>query len=127
MNPLVRRILFWAPRALSIVFIAFLSLFALDVFGEGAGFWDTLIALLRHLIPSFVLIVVLIFAWRWEWIGAVLCACAGLLYLLWLLPAPTPAAAMKLAWCMTIAAPAFAIAALFLANWFRHDEVRTRK
>lgn len=28
-----RRAFFWAPRAMSIVFIAFLSMFALDVFG----------------------------------------------------------------------------------------------
>jgi hypothetical protein len=38
------RAFFWAPRALAILFIAFMSFFALDVFGEGYGFWRTLIA-----------------------------------------------------------------------------------
>ncbi len=56
------RALFWAPRALSIAFIAFLSLFALDVFGAGYGFWRTLLGLAIHLIPSFVLIGVLVLA-----------------------------------------------------------------
>jgi hypothetical protein len=73
--------LFWAPRVLSIAFIAFLSLFALDVFDGRLGFWQTVLALLIHLIPVFVLIAVLILAWRWEWVGAVLYAAAGLLYI----------------------------------------------
>jgi hypothetical protein len=56
MSHLSKRILLWAPRALSILFIAFLSLFALDVFGEQVGFWRTVLALTMHLIPSVVLI-----------------------------------------------------------------------
>ena len=44
--------LFWTPRILCIVFALFLSLFSLDVFGEGYGFWETLLALLIHLVPG---------------------------------------------------------------------------
>jgi hypothetical protein len=39
MNESKRRMLFWTPRLLSILFAIFISLFALDVFGEGYGFW----------------------------------------------------------------------------------------
>jgi hypothetical protein len=117
--------LFWAPRALSIAFIAFLSLFALDVFGEGYGFWKTLLALTMHLIPTFVLIAVLVLAWRWEWIGAMLYAAAGMLYVIWGLPRPIPPA-MKLVSILAIAGPAFVIAALFLANWMKRGELRAR-
>jgi hypothetical protein len=120
------RTLFWAPRALSILFIAFLSLFALDVFDEHLGLWKTLLALTIHLIPSFVLIAALLLAWRWEWIGTLIYAAAGTLYVVILLPrrlAPLP---MKLLWIATIALPAFAIAALFLANWLKHDQLRVR-
>ena len=35
-----RRALYWAPRALSILYILFLSMFALDVFSEGRGFFS---------------------------------------------------------------------------------------
>ena len=66
MTQFSRRTLFWTPRALSILFIAFLSMFALDVFGEGLSFWQTLLALTMHLIPSFILIAALVLAWRWE-------------------------------------------------------------
>ena len=127
MSHLSKRILFWAPRALSILFIAFLSLFALDVFGHELGFWQTVLALTMQLIPSFVLIVALILAWRWEWIGAVLYAAAGLLYVVWVvsLSRPVPPA-MRFIWALTIAGPAFLIAGLFLANWRKHDDLRSR-
>lgn len=60
------RALFWAPRALCTLFIAFVSLFALDVFGEGQGFWRTLVDLMMHFIPSFVMLAALVVAWRRE-------------------------------------------------------------
>ena len=120
-----RRALYWAPRALSIVFIAFLSLFALDVFGEGYGFWKTLLALGMHLIPSFVLIVALVLAWRWEWIGAALYAGAGTLYVTWVMRHRMPPA-IKLSWILTIAGPAFVIAGLFLVNWLKHAALRAK-
>lgn len=67
-----QRILYWTPRVLSILFALFVSLFALDVFGMGYGFWGTFLALLIHLVPVFVLLLGLALAWRWEWIGALI-------------------------------------------------------
>jgi hypothetical protein len=117
--------LFWTPRVLSIAFIAFLSIFALDVFDEHLGFWQTVLAFIMHQIPVFVLIIALILAWRWEWIGAVLYGVAGLLYIAWVLfmqhripPAGRPIV------ILLISGPALIIAWLFLANWRRHNELR---
>jgi len=98
-------------------------MFALDVFRSGQGFWRTLLALVMHLIPSFVLIAALILAWRWEWIGAALYGGAGGLYVWWALQRPIPAH-VKANWILTIAGPAFVIAALFLWNWVKHGELR---
>jgi hypothetical protein len=125
MTQLSKRALFWTPRALSILFIAFLSLFALDVFDGHLGFWQTALALTMHLIPSFVLIAALVLAWRWEWIGAALYGAAGLLYVWWVVSMSRPVPpAMRLIWILTIAGPAFAIAGLFLANWFKRGDLR---
>jgi len=121
-----RRVLFWAPRTLSIAFIAFLSLFAFDVFGAGAGFWKTLLALTIHLLPSFVLIAVVILAWRREWIGAVLFAAAGMLHVILVLRRPL-LPATKLNWILIIAGPAFVVAALFLANWLKRGELHAKR
>ena len=125
MTQLSRRALFWTPRALSIVFIAFLSLFALDVFDGHLGFWQTVLALTIHLIPSLVLIAALVLAWRWEWIGAALYAAAGSLYVWWVVSMSRPVPpAMRLMWILTIAGPAFVIAGLFLANWLKRGDLR---
>ncbi len=75
------RLLFWAPRLLGILSAAFISLFALDVFGAGYGPWETLLALLVHLIPTGLVTAALVIAWRWERLGAILFAGLGLLCL----------------------------------------------
>ena len=67
---LVKRFLFWLPRVLSALFAAFISLFALDVFGAGYGFWETIWALFVHLIPTWLILAALAISWRWEcWAG----------------------------------------------------------
>jgi len=65
-----KKILKWLPRVLMIIFIAFISIFALDVFGEYSGF-EFIVALLMHLIPSFILIIILVIAWKKETIISV--------------------------------------------------------
>jgi hypothetical protein len=125
MTQFSKRALFWTPRILSIAFIAFLSLFAMDVFDEHLGFWQTVLALTMHLIPSFVLIAALVLAWRWEWIGAAIYGAAGLLYVAWVVSMSRPVSpAMRLIWILTIAGPTFIIAGLFLANWLKRGELR---
>ena len=126
MSSFSNRMLFWVPRTLSMLFIAFISMFALDVFSENLGFWKTLLALTIHLIPSLVLIGALAAAWRWEWIGAVMYAAAGTLYVVMVLPAGLLSPSIKLQRIATIALPAFVIAGLFLANWLKHHQLRTR-
>lgn len=70
MEKLLTRALYWAPRVLSLLFAAFISLFALDVFGEGYGLWETLLDLVIHLIPTALILLIAALAWRWEWVGA---------------------------------------------------------
>jgi hypothetical protein len=125
MNNLSKRALFWTPRALSIIFIAFLSIFALDVFDGKLGFWQSMLAFVIHEIPVFVLIAALILAWRWEWIGAALYAAAGSLYIAWVVSMSRPVPpAVRVIWILMVAGPAFAIAGLFLANWLKRSELR---
>ncbi len=70
----------WAARILCILFIAFLSMFSIDVFTEGAGlgFGQKIVGFLMHNIPSFVLIICLIIAWKHELVGGVLIALIAL-------------------------------------------------
>ena len=111
MNNLATKLLFWAPRALCIVFAIFLSLFALDVFGEGLGFWKSLVALIIHLSPAGIVLAVLLAAWRWEWLGTAAFAGLGLLYAIKNSRHPD--------WILVISGPLFVIAALFLISWLK--------
>ena len=121
MSDVSKQALMWAPRVLSIAFIAFLSLFAMDVFEEHLGFWMTVEALTMYLIPCFVLVAVLMLAWRREWVGAVL---YGILYAIWTVFGPRAVPlATRLGWILVIAGPAFLIAVLFFLNWRRHEEL----
>ncbi len=73
-----KNILHWSPRILGILAILFLSLFALDSFGPGLTLWQQIGAFLIHLIPSFVLLIMLLIAWKWELIGGILFILIGL-------------------------------------------------
>jgi len=72
-------ILYWLPRILGILFICFISLFSLDVFGE-YKFPEILLALFMHLLPSIILLVVLIVAWKWEKIGGWIFVAMGIIF-----------------------------------------------
>ena len=118
MNQPTKRILFWTPRVLTILFAAFISMFALDVFGEAHGFWQTALALLMHLIPTGLILLALAIAWRWEWVGAVLFTGMGLWYSIQVFPRHPQ-------WIPVIAGPVFVIGALFLVNWLLRRKLRT--
>ncbi len=113
-----RRLLFWTPRILCLLFAAFVSLFALDVFDQHLGFWRTLLALVIHLMPTWIVLGVLAVTWRWEWVGAVLFNVLAVLYIVW--------AWGRFPW-MTytlISGPLCLIGVLFLLNWLWRARLR---
>ena len=116
MKPLNRRLLFWSPRLLTILFAGFLSLFSLDVFGQGYGVWQTVLAFLMHSIPTGIVLVVLAVSWRWEWVGAVLFTALGLSYALMAWAHPS--------WIVVISGPLVLVGGLFLLGWCKRKEIR---
>jgi hypothetical protein len=121
MSERTRRFLYWAPRVLGIVFAAFISLFAMDVFGEGRSFWETVLALLIHMVPTYLVIIALVLAWRWEWIGAALFLGLAVFYVLmtW----------GRFHWgaAAGISGPLALLGGLFLIGWIRRKEIRAPK
>ena len=73
-------LLHWAPRILTILAILLISMFSLDSFREGMSVKDQILAWLMHMIPSFILIIVLIIAWKWENIGGIIFLSLGLAF-----------------------------------------------
>ncbi|MBN2454655.1 hypothetical protein JXB11_03860 [Candidatus Woesearchaeota archaeon] len=76
------KLLYWTPRVLGIAMVLFISLFALDVFGQGVGVWMTLAALLIHLVPTYLLVIALLVAWKREKIGAIIYLLLALGYII---------------------------------------------
>ena len=104
-----KRLLFWAPRLLCILFALFVAIFALDVFSEHYGFWKTILALLIHLIPSGIILGILAVSRRWERAaGGLFIAMAGLY---------ASTAWPHWDWCLVISGPLILIGSLFLIDW----------
>jgi len=66
----LKKTLYWTPRILTILFTALISIFALDVFVE-YSFPEVLVALFMHLIPTFILILLLAISWKKELYGGI--------------------------------------------------------
>ncbi|HKZ01212.1 MAG TPA: hypothetical protein VI750_13615 [Pyrinomonadaceae bacterium] len=81
MNDAKRSLLFWGATLLSVLFAAFISIFAMDALEEGPNFWSVVVAFLIHLIPTAAVLLALTIAWRWEAIGAVIFVVLGIVYL----------------------------------------------
>lgn len=114
------RLLYWTPRLLCIAFAALISLFAIDVFQEGVPIWQVALALLMHLLPAFLVLLVLAVSWRREVVGGVLFIALGCLYLLWARDKPF------FGWevALLIAAPLFLAGLLFLLGWRHRAQLR---
>jgi len=138
MKKSVKRVVFWMPRILCILFAVvvfwsesiaadifadisslcqFVNIFALDVFGESVG--DTVFALLMHLVPTAIILIALAIAWCWEGVGAILFAALGVWYVI--------VAWGRFEWTtyLLVAGPLFFISALFLVNWSFRASLRS--
>ena len=120
MNTSKRRVFFWIPRVLCILFAMFLSLFALDVFSEGYGFWEAILALLIHLVPVYIVVIALCIAWRWEWVGAILFIALALFYPVW--------SEGRFHWSayLVISGPLVLLCVLFLFNWIYRAQINSQ-
>ena len=101
---------FYAPRILSLLFVAFLSLFALDAF-QSPFEWQMIIGFLIHLIPSMVLLIALVIAWKYELVGVVIFIVFAVLYVL------GAGFDRPWQWYAFIAGPAFIVGVLYLVSW----------
>lgn len=113
----MNKLLYWSPRILTIIFILFLALFAFDVFEGDKSLIEKLGGFLIHLIPNFVLILILIMAWKNEWIGTIAFALAGIAYIVmaW--------GKFPFATYLIISGPLFLIAILFWLNWINRKKL----
>ena len=71
MKPSIK-FLHWTPRIICVLSILFISMFAADAFESSRTIWQQFASLFLHLIPTFILTVLLIITWKWEYLGGLL-------------------------------------------------------
>jgi len=109
---MVKKIIYWLPRILSLLFVAFLSLFALDVFSEYSG-WAVVLPLAIHLIPSLVLFVAVLVAWKYDWVGATIFIGFAAFYVY------TAGFNRPWSWYASISGPSAIVGILFILSWIQ--------
>lgn len=115
------KVLYWAPRLLGLAFAAFITMFAMDVFGEGYKLGELLVALFMHLVPTFMVLAAVAIAWRWEWVGGLVCLGLAILYIV-MVPTEFDPIAILL-----ISGPLLLMSGLFFVNWFLRDRIRAAR
>ena len=110
-TPISPTLILWAPRVLGVAFSLFVSLFAMDALKEGRSIWGVIASFTTHLVPTFIVLVLLFLAWRREWVGALGFISLSVLYLF-------------LAWgrfhwsaYLAISGPLLLIGMMFLVSW----------
>lgn len=115
----INKFLYWTPRGLSILFVLFLGLMSLDVFEGNQGFWNTVLALFMHNLPTLFLAVLLVISWKREIVGGISFILAGITYLvlITITSINNGFAWYYLAWAVQISGMAFFIGVLYLIGW----------
>ncbi len=112
------KLLYWIPRALGLAFAIFIGVFALDVFSTNLPLGKQLVAFAIHLLPTYLILIVLAFAWKWESLGGAGFIALGLLYM-WI----TGFKFSPMVY-LIISGLAFLTGLLFLADWFVRHRLR---
>lgn len=123
--PTKERIARWTPRIFCIVAILFVSMFALDAFEPGIPLGQQMLNFLVHMIPSFVLMLLLLVAWKQPFTGGILFAIIGIVTspLVYNLNYNrTHSVWTSLSIILMITVPFIVIGALFILDHFRQKQ-----
>jgi hypothetical protein len=104
-------------------------MFSLDVFGNDYTFWETILGLFIHNIPSIILTIFLIISWKYELFGAISFFSAGILYISMLvinIIMNPPFQWYYLSWSLIMAGPALIMGVLFFISWKKNKKFKKK-
>jgi len=116
------KLLVWLPRVLCILAILFISMFALDAFDPQNPFGQQILDFLMHMIPSFILILLLAIAWKRELTGGIIFGLLGLStapFIYTLNYHRSHSVALSLGIVCMVCLPFFVVGILFILNYYR--------
>jgi len=106
------KVIYWLPRIISILFIAFLVLFSFDIFSMTGSTGEKIKGLLISNIPVIILAIILLIAWAREYIGGILFAIAAIFFTLFFKTYES------IEIFMLISFPLFLVAFLFISDGY---------
>jgi hypothetical protein len=112
------KLLLWGPRALGIAVALFLAMFALDAFDGTEQRSQVLIDFTIHLVPAFVLLLIVAASWRREWVGGFAFIALAVAYAF--------IVRGRADWILVISGPLSVVGILFLWSWWHRDELRPK-
>jgi hypothetical protein len=116
-------IIHWSPRILGIGVILFVSMFSLDAFEPGLPLSRQLLNFMIHLLPSYVLLILLVIGWKKPYVGGILFVITGVVlspFVYILNYNHTHSVWMSLTIILMITIPFIVVGILFLISHFQN-------
>lgn len=113
----MKKIIYWMPRVLAILFTLFIMMFSLDVFEETSSFIDQMIGFFMHNLPAFGIILIIVLAWKKDIIGMIGFALIAIGLFLMVMSSMAPEGSAVNPAVFFISGPALLISLLYGLSW----------
>ena len=113
----MKKIVYWMPRVLAILFTLFIMLFSLDVFDGTSSHTDQLIGFFMHILPAYGIILVIVLAWKKDIIGMIGFALIAIGLFMMVMGSNQPSSSAVNPAVFFISGPALLISLLYGFSW----------
>lgn len=114
----MKKLLFWAPRILAILFSMFIMLFSFDVFDGTISIINQMIGFFMHNIPVLIMILIIVLAWKKDIIGMIGFGLMTIILFIMVTSSMSREGTAIHPAVFIISGPALLIALLYGLNWY---------
>ena len=116
----MKKIVYWMPRVLAILFTLFIMMFSLDVFDGTSSLTDQLIGFFN--LPAYGIILVIVLAWKKDIIGMIGFALIAIGLFMMVMGSNQPSGSAVNPAVFFISGPALLISLLYGFSWILHKK-----
>ena len=118
----MKKIVYWTPRVLAILFTLFIMMFSLDVFDGTSSLTDQLIGFFMHNLPVYGISLVIVLAWKKDIIGMIGFALIAIGLFMMVMDSNQPSGSAVNPAVFFISGPALLISLLYGFSWILHKK-----
>lgn len=116
----MKKVVYWTPRVLAILFTLFIMMFSLDVFDGTSSLADQLIGFLMHNLPAFGIILIIVLSWKKDIFGMIGFALVAIGLFMMVMGSNPPVGSAVNPAVFIISGPALLISLLYGISWIVH-------